>query len=61
MRFVLAWTRGASQSTHPVDDVTAVWVALHGYVGLRMALPDFPWPQDDTLLNDLIDRLARLK
>ena len=52
---------GASQSTHPVDDATAVWVALHGYVGLRMALPDFPWPQDDTLLNDLIDRLARLK
>ena len=38
----------------------AVWVALHGYVGLHAAAPDFPWPKGDTLLNTLIDRLARL-
>jgi hypothetical protein len=35
-------------------------VALHGYVGLRTAVADFPWPPGDTLLDVLIDRLARL-
>jgi AcrR family transcriptional regulator len=50
----------ASRSTRPVDDATAVWVALHGYVGLRTAIPDFPWPPGDTLLDVVIDRLARL-
>jgi AcrR family transcriptional regulator len=51
---------GVSESTHPVDDAIAVWVALHGYVGLRTAVPDFPWPPGDTLLDVLIARLARL-
>ena len=51
---------GSSSSTRPVDDATAVWVALHGYVGLRTALPDFPWRPDDSLLDVLVDRLALL-
>jgi AcrR family transcriptional regulator len=51
---------GASESTQPVDDAIAVWVALHGYVGLHTAVPDFPWSPGDTLLDVLIDRLARL-
>jgi AcrR family transcriptional regulator len=51
---------GVSKSTQPVDDAIAVWVALHGYVGLRTAFADFPWPPGDTLLDVLIDRLARL-
>ena len=51
---------GVSESTQPVDDAIAVWVALHGYVGLRTAVANFPWPPADTLLDVLIDRLARL-
>jgi AcrR family transcriptional regulator len=51
---------GASRSIRPVEDATAVWVALHGYVGLRTAVPDFRWPPGDSLLDVLIDRLARL-
>jgi AcrR family transcriptional regulator len=51
---------GVSQSTQPLDDAIAVWVGLHGYVGLHAAVPDFPWPPSDTLLDVLIDRLARL-
>ncbi|MGE0220875.1 TetR/AcrR family transcriptional regulator [Mycolicibacterium sp.] len=53
-------TAGTSGSTNPVDDATAVWVALHGYVGLQAALPDFPWPPEDSLLDTLVTRLARL-
>jgi AcrR family transcriptional regulator len=52
---------GVSESTQPVDDAIAVWVALHGYVGLRTAVADFPWSPGDTLLDVLIDRLARLR
>jgi AcrR family transcriptional regulator len=51
---------GVSRSTQPVDDAVAVWVALHGYVGVRTAVPDFPWPPGDDLLDVLIDRLAQL-
>jgi hypothetical protein len=39
---------------------TALWVALHGYVSLHRAIPDFPWPPDDTVLDNLINRLALL-
>ncbi len=35
---------GASESTDVLADATAVWVALHGTVTLRTALPGFPWP-----------------
>ena len=51
---------GASRSTQPIEDATAVWVALHGFVGLRSAIPDFPWPPADALLDALIDRLVLL-
>ncbi len=40
---------GRSRSTEPVEDATALWVALHGYVGLQTGVPDFPWPPDDRL------------
>ncbi len=42
------------------EDATALWVALHGYVGLRTAIPDFPWPPDEVVLDKLIDRIAML-
>lgn len=35
---------GVSASVDVVADGTAVWVALHGTVTLRTALPEFPWP-----------------
>jgi AcrR family transcriptional regulator len=51
---------GKSRSTQPMEDATALWVALHGYVGLRAAVPDYPWPPDDIVLDNLIDRVALL-
>jgi len=51
---------GHSDSTQPQEDATALWVALHGYVGLRTAIPDFPWPPDEVVLDKLIDRIAML-
>jgi hypothetical protein len=52
---------GKSHSTQPLEDATTLWVALHGYVGLRSGIPDFPWPPDDIVLDYLIDRLSLLK
>lgn len=51
---------GTSQSTQPEADAIALWVGLHGYVGLREVLPGFPWPPDDGMLEALVDRLARV-
>jgi AcrR family transcriptional regulator len=51
---------GRSRSTEPAADATALWVALHGYVGLQTGAPDFPWPPDGRLIGTLTDRLARL-
>jgi AcrR family transcriptional regulator len=51
---------GHSDSTQLQEDATALWVALHGYVGLRTAIPDFPWPPEEVVLDNLIDRIARL-
>jgi AcrR family transcriptional regulator len=52
---------GKSRSTQPIEDATALWVALHGYVSLRAAIPDYPWPPQDIMLDNLIDRVALLK
>jgi AcrR family transcriptional regulator len=52
---------GQSRSTEPMQDATALWVALHGHVSLQAAVPDFPWPPGDIVLDNLIDRIARLK
>ncbi len=51
---------GTSESTSPDEDAIAIWVALHGYVGLQTAVRDFPWPPNDALLDVMVDRLARL-
>jgi AcrR family transcriptional regulator len=51
----------APTSEPPVEAAMAVWVGLHGYVGLRIAAPDFPWPERDALLDALIQRLAGLR
>ena len=51
---------GVSASTDPVADATAVWVALHGMVTLRTALPRFPWPDPDDLIRHAVLSLARV-
>lgn len=51
---------GVSGSTDEVADSTAVWVALHGAVSLRTALPGYPWPEPDSFVRNLVLSLARI-
>jgi hypothetical protein len=37
-----------------------VWVALHGAVTLRTALPGYPWPDADSFVRHLVVSLARI-
>ena len=53
-------TAGVSASTDVVADATAVWVALHGTVTLRAALPRFPWPDPAASVRQLVLPLAKL-
>jgi AcrR family transcriptional regulator len=52
---------GASASTDVVADTTAVWVALHGTVSLRIALPRFPWPDPDAFVRGFVLSLAKVR
>jgi AcrR family transcriptional regulator len=53
---------GASASTDVLSDGTAVWVALHGTVTLRTALPGFPWPEPVTaFVRQVVLPLARVR
>ena len=52
---------GASASLDPVADGTAVWVAMHGTVTLRAALPGFPWPEPvASFVRQLVLPLAKI-
>ncbi len=51
---------GVSASTDLMADATAVWVALHGTVTLRTALPGFPWPDPARFVRQFVGQLARL-
>jgi AcrR family transcriptional regulator len=51
---------GVSASTDAITGATAVWVALHGTVTLRTALPDFPWPARSAFTRQLVLPLARV-
>jgi AcrR family transcriptional regulator len=53
-------TAGVSASTDVLADATAVWVALHGTVSLRTALPRFPWPAPAASVRQLVLPLAKL-
>ena len=53
-------TAGVSASTDVVADATAVWVALHGTVSLRAALPRFPWPDPAAFVRQLVLPLAHV-
>lgn len=50
---------GGRSSETALQDATAVWVALHGYVSLRDSVPAFPWPAEEALLHTLISRLTQ--
>jgi AcrR family transcriptional regulator len=52
---------GVSESTDVVGDATAVWVAMHGTVSLRTALPGFPWPDVGQFVSQFVFSLARIK
>lgn len=52
---------GASTSTDVVADGTAVWVAMHGTVSLRTALPGFPWPDPDEFVRRFVLSLAQIR
>jgi AcrR family transcriptional regulator len=51
---------GVSASPDAVADSTAVWVALHGAVTLRTALPGYPWPEPGSFVRHLVLSLARI-
>ncbi len=51
---------GVSASTDVVTDATAVWVALHGAVTLRIAVPGFPWPDTASFVRQLVLPLAKV-
>ncbi|HEY6315828.1 MAG TPA: TetR/AcrR family transcriptional regulator [Streptosporangiaceae bacterium] len=53
-------TAGVSASTDAAADATAVWVALHGTVSLRTALPRFPWPDPAAFVRQLVLPLAQV-
>ena len=44
-----------------VADGTAAWVAMHGTVTLRTALPGFPWPDPDGFVRQFALSLARVR
>jgi AcrR family transcriptional regulator len=51
---------GASASTDPFADATAIWVAMHGYAVLYPSRPAFPWPDTDATLERIVTALAGL-
>jgi AcrR family transcriptional regulator len=52
---------GRSASRDPFLDAVALWSALHGYVALRAADPEFPWPDERTTVDAMIASQARLR
>lgn len=42
------------------DRGDVVWVALHGTVSLRTALPRFPWPDPAAFVRQLVLPLAKV-
>jgi len=49
---------GSPVSVDPFFGATTVWVGLHGYATLRPARPDFPWPDDQRLIDHLLTALS---
>lgn len=53
---VLVGAVARTGAADPTAEATALWVAIHGMVSLRDALPAFPWPDD--LLEVYLRRLV---
>ncbi len=51
---------GRSGSEDPFLDSVALWSALHGYVALRAAAPEFPWPDERSVVDAMIIGQARI-
>jgi hypothetical protein len=49
---------GSPVSTDPFFGATTVWIALHGYATLHPARPDFPWPDDQRLIDHVLTALS---
>jgi AcrR family transcriptional regulator len=45
---------GSPISADPFFGATTVWIALHGYATLHPARPDFPWPDEQRLIDHLL-------
>jgi AcrR family transcriptional regulator len=52
---------GRSPSADPRRDAVALWLGLHGMAALPPAHPRFPWPETESLLDDLIARLVPIR
>jgi AcrR family transcriptional regulator len=50
---------GSSISVDPFFGATTVWIALHGYATLHPARPDFPWPDEQRLIDHFLTALSR--
>lgn len=51
---------GRSASRDPFLDAVALWSALHGYIALRVAAPEFPWPDERIAIDAMISGQARI-
>jgi AcrR family transcriptional regulator len=51
---------GWSSSEDPAADALTLWFALHGYAMLRGSLPDFSWPDTDTVLERILTDCGHL-
>jgi hypothetical protein len=45
---------GSPVSADPFFGATTAWMALHGYATLHPARPDFPWPDEQRLIDHLL-------
>lgn len=51
---------GAAPPNDPTRIATTVWAGLHGIVSLRQAMPRFPWPPVESMVNDVLVGLVGL-
>jgi AcrR family transcriptional regulator len=55
-----AQTSGAAADGDPRRLAVLLWAAMHGQVTLRMDRPNFPWPELDDMIAELVTRLVHL-
>jgi AcrR family transcriptional regulator len=50
---------GAFRSVDPVLAATGVWTAVHGVTSALISMPDFPWPDVESLVDHVCDTQNR--